>query len=75
MGGSIYYGQARAASRGALPLSCYTYRAAGGGSFPLCAAHPNPNPNQAEGPFPYALVARAEAQCYFELPDEVSHVT
>ena len=30
---------------------------------------------QAEGPFPYALVARAEAQCYFELPDEVGHVT
>ena len=27
---------------------------------------------QAEGPFPYALVARAEAQCYFELPDEVA---
>ena len=66
-------------AEGAFPLPGYTYhdtyRAAGGGSLPLCAANPNPNPNQAEGPFPYALVARAEAQCYFELPDEVSHVT
>ena len=28
---------------------------------------------QAEGPFPYALVARGESQCYFELPDEVAN--